>query len=278
MEKHEEKKKDKATYGEGDKVLVPEGKLFYEAKILTAEKESGRWKYLVHYQGWNKKWDEWLLESRMLPSTDATRKAEKHKLEDAKLSMRKSGTVAKRKEETESVKVKKRKVPEKEDEDQMSKQALMHIALPASLKRQLISDWERITKHQELVPVPRSPSVAGLLQQYLAEVRAERKDTMEEVVQGIQGYFDKALPNILLYSEEREQCEERLKDGLDPAQVYGAEHLLRLFIKLPELLPYKNMEEAAVRGLEKRVADIVTYLQKNETTLFVEDYEKKPRN
>ena len=55
-----------------------------------------------------------------------------------------------------------------------------------------------------MVPLPRTPSVNHLLQQYHSDMRTERKG-MSEVVHGIQAYFDKALPNILLYKEERAQ-------------------------------------------------------------------------
>jgi mortality factor 4-like protein 1 len=54
------------------------------------------------------------------------------------------------------------------------------------------------------------------------------------------------------------QCDELLQNSVAPSDVYGAEHLLRLFIKLPELLPYKSLEEATVRGLEKRIAEVTT--------------------
>jgi len=169
-------------------------------------------------------------------------------------------------------KSKKRKTEEENDEE-ISAKVQMNIVLPSSLKKQLVSDWEYITKDNLLVPLPRTPTVKVLLQQYLEEVGGEhKKDTIQEVVQGIQAYFDKALANILLYKEERDQCDELLQNSVVPSDVYGAEHLLRLFIKLPELLPYKSMEEATVRGLEKRIAEVTTWLQRNEATLFVLEY------
>mmetsp|Transcript_2256 Transcript_2256/g.4529 ORF Transcript_2256/g.4529 Transcript_2256/m.4529 type:complete len:293 (-) Transcript_2256:180-1058(-) len=270
------KQESKSMYEEGDRVLVPEGNLFYEAKILELEKEKGVWKYLVHYQGWNKKWDEWLTAGKLIRDTEEARIIEREKLDAAAQSMKKGGGVKVKgdaQKPPSSHKAKKRK-QESVDEDNMAADMQLSISLPASLKKQLITDWENITKEGKLVPLPRKPTVKALLQQYLDEASGEhRKDTIQEIVQGIQAYFDKALANILLYSQERDQCEAALKESPPPSEVYGAEHLLRLFIKLPELLPYKSMEETTVRGLEKRMAEVVSWLQKNESRLFVEEYE-----
>jgi hypothetical protein len=44
--------------------------------VVTAEQENGEWEYLIHYQGWNKKWDEWLPGDRLIKDTAAARYAE----------------------------------------------------------------------------------------------------------------------------------------------------------------------------------------------------------
>ena len=56
-------------------------------------------------------------------------------------------------------------------------------------------------------------------------------DSLNEVVDGLKTYFDRALGNILLYRFERHQYVEMRKTYPDkPAsEVYGSEHLLRLF-------------------------------------------------
>jgi hypothetical protein len=43
--------------------------------------------------------------------------------------------------------------------------------------------------------------------------------------------------------------------------VYGAEHLLRLIVKLPELLPHTGATEEALQLLISRVEDLLTYMQ-----------------
>jgi mortality factor 4-like protein 1 len=54
---------------------------------------------------------------------------------------------------------------------------------------------------------------------------------LSEIIAGITLYFDKALGNNLLYRFERAQyVEQRRAAGDKPmSEIYGAEHLLRLF-------------------------------------------------
>lgn len=54
-------------------------------------------------------------------------------------------------------------------------------------------------------------------------------ETVKEIVDGLRCYFDKALSAMLLYKEERQQYKEVIAEDALPSDVYGAEHLLRLF-------------------------------------------------
>src|SRR5271170_2364535 len=60
-------------------------------------------------------------------------------------------------------------------------------------------------------------------------------DIFEEVLSGIKIYFDRCLGNILLYRFERQQYVDvrRSNDGKEMSEIYGAEHLLRLFGTCP---------------------------------------------
>lgn len=49
-----------------EKVLCYHGPLIYEAKCLKRRNENNFVQYYVHYNGWNKNWDEWVMESRIL--------------------------------------------------------------------------------------------------------------------------------------------------------------------------------------------------------------------
>ncbi|KAG8179562.1 hypothetical protein JTE90_016132 [Oedothorax gibbosus] len=53
-------------FKDGEKVLCFHGPLLYEAKCLKAQVKDKTTKYYIHYSGWNKNWDEWVPESRVL--------------------------------------------------------------------------------------------------------------------------------------------------------------------------------------------------------------------
>lgn len=54
-------------------------------------------------------------------------------------------------------------------------------------------------------------------------------DAVGEILKGLRCYFDRALPVILLYNNERKQYQDFVTDNVSPSTIYGAEHLLRLF-------------------------------------------------
>ncbi|KAF5451293.1 hypothetical protein F2P56_026410 [Juglans regia] len=84
-------------------------------------------------------------------------------------------------------------------------------------------------------------------------------DSIGEILKGIRCYFDKALPVMLLYKKERKQYHEAVVDNVSPSTIYGAEHLLRLFVKLPELLAYVNIEEETLTRLQQKLLDFLKY-------------------
>lgn len=62
-------------------------------------------------------------------------------------------------------------------------------------------------------------------------IKNSTDDAMEQVVSGLKLYFDKALGNILLYRFERQQYVELMERHPEKkkSEIYGVEHLLRLF-------------------------------------------------
>lgn len=57
-------------YAANDRVLCYHGAMLYEAKILDLAHDDGVTRYFVHYQGWNNRWDEWVLDDRLLEPND----------------------------------------------------------------------------------------------------------------------------------------------------------------------------------------------------------------
>ncbi|XP_052888532.1 mortality factor 4-like protein 1 [Anopheles moucheti] len=89
----------KFKFTEGEKVLCFHGPLLYEAKLLRcAMMKEKQVKYLVHYAGWNKNWDEWVPESRVLKYNEANRQRQQevHRLHSPLVKNKKSSTKTKK--------------------------------------------------------------------------------------------------------------------------------------------------------------------------------------
>ncbi|XP_031110388.1 protein MRG1 [Ipomoea triloba] len=279
-----------SVYSEGERVLAYHGPRIYEAKVQKAELRKKERRYFVHYLGWNKNWDEWVGTDRLMKHTEENVKKQqaldkKQGVEKIAKSGRSAQTKPKNstdlkadKEDTKHnvAKGKKRKADSGTEKENASVEKLIKIQIPSTLKKQLVDDWEFVTQQNKLVHLPRSPNVDDILTKYL-EYRAEKDgmmtDTVGEILNGIRCYFDKALPVLLLYKKERQQYHEAVSDNVSPSSVYGAEHLLRLFVKLPELLSYVKIEEETVIRLQQKLLDFLKFLQKNQGAFFVSTYE-----
>lgn len=130
----------------------------------------------------------------------------------------------------------------------------IRLMVPDILKGLLVDDWENVTKNLMLVPLPSPHPVNAIMDDYLNQEKTKRRpgsaeaDVLEEVVQGVKEYFDKALGRILLYRFERDQLFDVRRwwesgkgpggrtDLKGPGDVYGPEHLARLFGEF--LLPH----------------------------------------
>jgi len=129
-------------------------------------------------------------------------------------------------------------------EEDFIRRPAVRLYMPDPLKSILVDDWEKVTKDQKLAPVPSPTPVTKFLNEYESSEMAHRRpnsadaDILEETVAGVKEYFNKSLGRILLYRFERQQFYEMHKAveaghgdhaGKTLADVYGCEHLLRLF-------------------------------------------------
>lgn len=98
-----------------------------------------------------------------------------------------------------------------------------------------------------------------------------------DMADGIALMFDEALPDRLLYREEWPQfhvlCDhpdfatKRLSD------LYGCEHLLRLFVRLPAILA-DELSESDARPVLAKVNDLARFLHKNQGSVLGQPYRK----
>ena len=183
-------------------------------------------------------------------------------------------------------------VPAAEPSEQEETPSL-RLELSASLKRELITGWERITREGKLLSLPRSVTAAEVLRRFEEDAKAKARSAEQaalasECAAGLKAYFDGALRASLLYAEERAQAEAVLAGGerfdaggdegkkMEPSAVYGAEHLLRLFVKLPELLPLRDMDAAAAKAVQAKLAEVLRWMQRNAAAHFGGEYVDAP--
>lgn len=135
-------------------------------------------------------------------------------------------------------------------EEEFVRRPAVRLFIPDTLKSILVDDWEKVTKEQKLVPMPSPTPISLFLNDYYEAESIHRRpgsadaDILEEVIAGVKEYFNKALGRILLYRFERPQFYEVHKQvesghgehaGKTLCDMYGCEHLLRLFGKLTRL-------------------------------------------
>ncbi|KAK9067026.1 hypothetical protein SSX86_014350 [Deinandra increscens subsp. villosa] len=290
-------------YSDGEKVLAYHGPRIYEAKACSITNLI--FHSTLHFSMFKRQryermsgntlsitfWDEWVGVDRLMKYTEEN--IQKQQALDKKQGVDKnpkSGRSAQTKPkvlndvkvEKEDVKSsggakgKKRKSESSTEKGNASVEKPVKIQIPSTLKKQLVDDWEFVNHQDKLVKLPRSPNVDDILAKYL-EYRSKKDgmmtDAVGEILKGLRCYFDRALPVILLYNKERKQFQELVTDNVSPSTIYGAEHLLRLFVKLPELLPYVNIEEDLAMRLQQKFLDFLKFLQKNQTSFFISSYD-----
>lgn len=150
--------------------------------------------------------------------------------------------------------------------------APLEIKLPTPLKRKLIADWEKITKKNLVMTLPRASGsrVCDILSDFegFAAAKGQDANIVAEIARGIKDYFNQALQVTLLYKLERSQLHDLSRSAengdLSMDQIYGVEHLCRLFVKLPQLLSPNDLDGGTRTILKMQIEFIVEFvLQKD---------------
>jgi len=299
------------VFSGNERVLCYHGPLIYEAKVLkvhyhdettTPSGQVGP-HYFVHYKGWKQTWDEWVPANRLLKMTEtnvALQKSLQHTnvpsahggVASAKINPKNTGTnkdsvstrAGARKDGTRGTK------RGREDEES-SKKPEMKLNMPEVLKVLLVDDWQAVTKHNQLVTLPRSPNVVELLADFAEYIKTTKPSHLKEpalmiqtVISGLQVYFDRALGTNLLYRFERAQYAQVRHDywtgpkviiGTEKEMclIYGAEHLLRMLVSLPQMIAHSSLDLESVNILRDYANELLVYMVKEKDRIFLREYE-----
>ncbi|KAJ4402173.1 Esa1p-associated factor [Didymella pomorum] len=300
------------TYRKDEKVFCFHHELLYEAKVTDVKPNEGDdaksgFQYKIHYKGWKNTWDDWVPQDRLRKLTPENRELAnnlRHEMLQAQRAARAAPPPVKKKaqgstrgseERQTSVSAaprgqKRMRDQDLEKEETFQQKRAVRIYMPDRLKSLLVDDWENITKNLQLVQLPADKPAAIILDEYLAFAtstgsrNSTETDILEEVIQGLKEYFNKALGRLLLYRFEREQFYDISQQVEQPthdfasksmSEIYGGEHLLRLFVSMPELIAQTNMDVQAINRLREELSGMTTWLSKEPqvSTFFSSVYE-----
>ena len=284
-----------AAFAKDEKVLAFHGPLIHEAQVqemvekIAPDNKTKVNLYLLRYEGFTDHWDEWVPESRVLRDTQDNRARQKERIKEFHRAHKRKREAANGAASgnggasaSGNGKAKAAKTASSGSADgseETSESALREqLRLPHAAKLKLIEDWERITREKKLVPLPASTSIATLLDEFLTQ-KAKRTTSHErlysEVSEGVKAYFEQALPTILLYKYEKKQWRDlkEQRKGEPVTAYYGAEHLLRLFVKLPELLSRCNMQKEHMTVLVTKLGELIRFAMSQKSKYFAADYE-----
>ncbi|KDR72791.1 hypothetical protein GALMADRAFT_252054 [Galerina marginata CBS 339.88] len=302
------------VYNSQERVLCFHGPLIYEAKVLktktydqpsTTTGVAGP-HYLVHYKGWKQTWDEWVPAARLLKLTEANLATQKSLQQSAApgqggsvASKAQNKSVAGANKDSVSTRAGARKdgtrgTKRAREEDESSKKPELKLSVPEVLKAILVDDWEAVTKNNQLVTLPRKPSVIELLSEFAEYIKTTKPAHLKEpalviqtVVDGLQVYFDRALGTNLLYRFERPQYADIRKQywtgpkvivgqEKEMSHIYGAEHFLRMLVSLPQMIAATSLDSDSVVLLRDYVSELMVYMVREKDRIFQRQYESAP--
>lgn len=271
----------------GDRIICEHKGYRYEARVLNVRKDpdsqdkNAEMQFLVHYQGWNKNWDEWVGEQRVHQYNETNAALMKEQKVQSKTkgtgSARKklavqqaqsnSSTISSQGSVTDSIIVDLEEPPPTDKE--------VKIKIPEEVKNWLIDDDNNI-KTKKLTILPAKTTIATILKDFINHKKSSTKNPVDkevvlnELTLGIRDYFNVMLGAHLLYKFERLQYQLLLKEhgkDIDLTNHYGVVHLARLFTKMGKPLAVATLDSQNMQIIVGYIHDLLKFISK-QTSLF----------
>uniref|UniRef100_A0A2C9JKP8 Mortality factor 4-like protein 1 n=1 Tax=Biomphalaria glabrata TaxID=6526 RepID=A0A2C9JKP8_BIOGL len=179
----------KPKFQEGEKVLCYHGPLLYEAKCMRMEVKDGKVQYLIHYNGWNKNWDEWVQESRVVKNNEAGIQKQKELLKNHGAQVKKNKSNKKIEKESTKPKTPSGSGKEKEKDKDKEKSVVKEKEATKEVKekekeksaaektpKEKATPKEKEKKEKEPKQRPSTPQLAGTEKKKEKEVEKETKE------------------------------------------------------------------------------------------------------
>ncbi|XP_016828880.1 mortality factor 4-like protein 2 [Cricetulus griseus] len=148
----------------------------------------------------------------------------------------------------------------------------VELKLPQELKACLVEYWDLVNKQKQLFQLPAEKNVEHILENYVTFLKSQRNsdNSVDELVYGIRKYFNKMLGTQLLCQFENPQYAEILLayPDIPMSQIYGAPHLLRIFVNIGTALAHWSLNSHSLISLSSYMHVFLNYLSENTTSLF----------
>eukprot|EP01032_Pedospumella_encystans_P028110 gene28110-31754_t len=144
------------------------------------------------------------------------------------------------------------------------------LPIPYPLKKHLIDEHTLIASSDapaRLLDLPKAKeqTVGCIIKEFLNQkIKVLEKDKVQihayqALMDGLVVHSDKALPSILLYRQERAQYDALVEahPTKAPSQLYGAEHLLRLFVRMPKLLSNVCLPPSEINQILAKLTEVI---------------------
>ncbi|ELP88162.1 hypothetical protein EIN_223750 [Entamoeba invadens IP1] len=144
------------------------------------------------------------------------------------------------------------------------------MELPQKLCERLMDGNDKMLNNSYLVPLPRTPSVRAILQDFIKTLQDKE---IADFAISFYTLFCEMVGPFLLYEIEKKQYQQILtlvKSNDEIGDYYGGEHLLRLVAKLPQIayeIRFDKMDE-----LKEFLEHLAHFMEENSETIFLEKF------